>query len=141
ARIIPLLNLFNMDGYNSESFLEGLRKQKILKKQAGKYWFWIPLQEDFGDQICYMIYDTTLFWFGGYKPFAWSKNGRDKREPQIIVWAEYIITPGIGITKANSNILDYTDHTNVDLKSFYSGLNGAHIAFEKRKKPKPRGKR
>lgn len=136
TRITPLLKLFDLDGYNSESYLESLSKQNILKKQNGKYWFRIPLQEDFGDQVCYMLFDTTLYWFGGFKPFAWSKDGKDKREAEIVVWAEYEITPGKGYSKANSGLLDNTGITNIDMKDFYGLLNGAHLSFDKRKKPK-----
>jgi hypothetical protein len=77
-----------------------------------------------------------LYWFGGQKPFAWSKNGQDKREPQVIVWAEYVITPGVGIVQANSNIIDYTGSTHIDMKDFYGNLKGGHLPFDDRKKPK-----
>lgn len=142
TQISGMLRLFDLPGYNSEEYLETLRKQKILKKQAGKYWFRIPIQEDFGkDAVCYMIFDSTLWWFGGFKPFAWSKDGKNKREPKITVWAEYVITPDKGFTLANSNILDYTGYANVDMSSFYGNLNGAHLSFDKRKKPKPKRKK
>lgn len=137
TQINAMLRLFDLDGYNSVEYLESLRKQKILKKQAGKYWFRIPLQEYFGaDTKCYMIFDSTLFWFGGFKLFAWDKTGQNKREPEVIVWAEYEITPGKGFTMSISNLLDNTGLTSIDMASWYGNLNGAHLAFENRKKPK-----
>ena len=137
TQINAMLRLFDLPGYNSVEYLESLRKQKILKRQAGKYWFRIALQEDFGsDTKCYMIFDSTLFWFGGFKLFAWDKTGENKREPQGIVWAEYEITPGKGFTMAISNLLDNTGLTHIDMKSWYGNLNGAHLSFDKRTKPK-----
>jgi hypothetical protein len=118
--------------------LESLHKDGILAKSGigNKYWFRVPLQEDFGkDATCYILFDSTLFWFGGFKPFAWSKDGRDKKEPEVIVWAEYEITPGKGISKVNSNILDNTGNTYIDMKEFYSNLKGAHLEFKDRNKP------
>lgn len=83
-----------------------------------------------------MIFDSTLWWFGGFKLFGWSKDDKNKREPQGIVWAEYEITPGKGFTMAISNLLDNTGLTSIDMASWYGNLNGAHLSFDKRVKPK-----
>lgn len=137
TQIDAMLKLFDLPQYNNEVVLNELFKQKILKKQGQNYWFRVPLQEDFGDDaVCYMIFDSSLFWFGGFKLFAWDKQGINKKEPQGIVWAEYTITPNVGYSLSNSNILDNTGNAHVDMKSFYSNLKGAHLAFEDRKKPK-----
>ncbi len=143
AQIDGMLKLFDTQLFNNKASLESLRKQKILKKTSGdRYWFRIALQEDFGDMPCYMIFDETLFWFGGFKLFAWSKNGKNKREPGVIVWAEYVITPGEGFTQSISNVLDNTGNTHIDMKNWYGNLDGAHLSFDKRKKPKnPKGKK
>lgn len=142
TQINNMLRLFDLPGYNSEAYLESLRKQNILKKDGKDYWFRIPLQEDFGkDAVCYMIFDSTLWWFGGFKLFAWSKDGKDKKEPEGIVWAEYRITPNVGYSLSNSNIIDNTGNTHVDMKDWYGNLNGAHLSFDKRKKPKLKGKK
>lgn len=137
TQINNMLKLFDLPQFNCKSTLEAFANANILKRRAGKYWFVVPLQEDFGkDAVCYMIYDSSLFWFGGFKLFAWSKDGKNKREAEVIVWAEYEITPNIGYTLTNSDILDNTGLTNIDMKDFYANLDGAHLSFERRKKPK-----
>lgn len=135
-KIAPMIRLFDLPQFNSETYLKKLEKANILKKQGSDYWFIVPIQEDFGDAVCYVLFDSTLFWFGGYKPFAWSKDGKNKREAEIVVWVQYLITPGKGIVEAYSNILDLTGITHIDMKTFYANLKGAHLPFEERKKPK-----
>ncbi len=139
SQINGMLKLFDLPQFNNEAVLKALEKANILKKQSpgDGYWFRVPLQEDFGsDAVCYMIYDSSLFWFGGFKLFAWDKTGKNKKEPEGIVWAEYVITPNVGITEANSNLLDNHGLTNIDMKDFYANLDGANLSFERRKKPK-----
>lgn len=138
TQIDGMLKLFDLPLFNNEATLKVFEKAGILKKQVigNGYWFRVPLQEDFGkDAVCYMIYDSSLFWFGGFKLFAWSKDGKNKKEPEGIVWAEYTITPNVGYTLSNSNLLDNTGLTNIDMKDFYGNLDGANLSFDKRKKP------
>ncbi len=141
TQIDAVLRLFDLPQFNCESVLKEMAKAKILKKDGQDYWFRIPLQEDFGkDAVCYMIYDSSLFWFGGFKLFAWDKTGQNKKEPEGIVWAEYRITPNVGYTLSNSNIIDNVGNTHIDMKNFYANLDGAHLPFERREKPKKKVK-